>query len=595
MFKPLFRSAACAIAFSLIGPTCVLADGFNFKLGPPFYYVVTSYDGYPQPPKVVREAPKQKTLKEEQDEQAENAKLRAQIIRGVKFDAKSNSAFMEKEYLVLEDVSPANWAFITHLPKLKEAFVVYEKPRDFKQGVFNALATCPSLGKLTIHGDPSNANLTCFRDHPTLKSVSFVRPDVPVKSIKEIVAIRGLEQLSLSNPRFTQEGIDAIGKMSSLRRLSLVGEILKDGQVPDFTPLAELSNLEYLNIVAPIGGAQADQLSKLQHVQFLNLGNVLAKNLVCKVAQIPTLLGAAFWSTTVSNEDIDVLKCRGIKFLELKDDFEPGAFERLSEIKSLETLIVASKTITPDQLLSLKNLPNLKYLLFQGNANCNPYSASILSKARPDLMIEGNIGYAGCRGESFDICSFYEAMRASILDKIRSRTDVPPEKLDELFFLSSYKRDDGSYTLLDIRDEVAFAFAKAGCLDQAERYQRESYAHLMPLFGTAGHNGQSHMPAMDLSNGVRGYILGKQRKFAMAIEAFEKATEQPGLFIGLHSKEIATVYEDYAEILRDAGNFDSARIQENKAKFIRANPPMMNTTHSTDTRYWPTPENPKPF
>lgn len=595
MYKSIFRAVTCALVLSLINPSCVFADGFNFKLGPPFYYVVSSYDGYLQPPKVMKEAPKQKTWKEEQDQQAENAKHRMQIVPGAKFDAKSNSAFLEKEYLDLEEVHPANWEFISHLPKLKEAFVVYEKPSDFRQGVFNALATCPSLSKLAIHGDPSKVDLTCFRDHPALKAVSFAQPNVPVKSIKEISAIRGLEQLSLSNPRFTQEGVDAIGRMSSLRRLSLVGEILQDGKVADYTSLGKLSKLEYLNIVAPLLGDQSEQLSKLQHLQFLSLGNVQARNLVCKVAQISTLVGVSVWSTTVSHKDMDALSKQSIKYLELKDEFEPGTFERLSELKSLETLIVASKTLTSEQLMTLKNLPNLKYLQFQGNANCNPYSATLLSKVRPDLMIEGNIGSAGCRGESFDMCSFYETMRTSILEKIKSRTGVPSEKLDELFCLSKYKRDDWTYTMLDIRDEVALAFAKAGFLDQAERYQKESRDRLMSMFETADYKGQTHMPAMDLSNGVHAYILGKQKKFALAFEAFANATSQPGLFIGPHSNEIAAVYEDYAEILRDAGKFDLARIQDNKAIFIRANPPMMNTTHSTDTRYWPTPGNPKPF
>ncbi len=71
----------------------------------------------------------------------------------------------------------------------------------------------------------------------------------------------------------------------------------------------------------------------------------------------------------------------------------------------------------------------------------------------------------------------------------------------------------------------------------------------------------------------------------MAKEAFENATAQPGLFIGPHSKEIAQIYECYAEILKDEGKLDLSRIQENKAKFIRKNPPHMNSTHSTDTRY----------
>ncbi len=278
---------------------------------------------------------------------------------------------------------------------------------------------------------------------------------MPVKSIKEIARISKLERLTLSNPKFTQEAIDAIGEMHSLKFLSLAGEILKDCSVADYSHLTKLENLESLYIVSPIRDSEADELSQLKYVRFLTLGNVQNKSLVYKIAKIPTLVGLSIWSTSVSNRDINALKTSGIKYLELRDEFEPGVFKRLSEIKSLESLITTSSTLTNDDLLSLKALPRLKYLQFHGNSNCTPYGASLLSKARPELMIDGSIG-----GAQFDLQAFYESMRVAVLEEIKSGKDVTQERLDELFCLSEYKRNDWYLPCFRVQDEVAFAYAK---------------------------------------------------------------------------------------------------------------------------------------
>lgn len=312
------------------------------------------------------------------------------------------------------------------------------------------------------------------------------------------------------------------------------------------------------------------------------------------MVSIPSLIGADFWSTTISNKDIDALKASNIRHLQLRGEFEPGVFKRLGELTKLESLVVACPTISNDDLLALKELQNLKYLHCTATEFGTPYGASLLSKARPDLVLEFTVGaYHGSSG--LDVYTYYDKLRTSTLEEIKSGKDVQSEKLDELFCLADFDKRKQYLPLFAVRDEVALALAKIGRLDKALEIQQASHKINMHLFEDENYKNFSHIPSMDLSNGVHAYILGKQKKFSMAHETFESATAQPGMFIGEHSKEIAQIYDCYAEILKDEGKLNLSRIQENKAKFIRDNPPMMNSTHSTDTRYWPTAENPKPF
>ncbi len=291
IFKKSIPAAFClvvVISTQLPG----LGDPVHFKYGPPFTHMRTSYDGLLTAPEAINKQPEQRTMEQEQAPQAEYAKKRLQILPDTKFDPRSNAESLDKEELELEEVSPANWQFISHLPKLKKAFVCYTEPGAFKQGLFEALNTCSALSILGIHGDPSLVDLSCLRNHPSLTNIGFSEPDVPAKSIKEIAKISKVERLTLSNPKFTQEAIDAIGEMKSLKFLSLVGEILKDCQIANYSPLTKLENLEYLYLVAPIRDSEADELSQLKHVRFLTLGNDQNKNLVYKIAKIPTLVRA---------------------------------------------------------------------------------------------------------------------------------------------------------------------------------------------------------------------------------------------------------------------------------------------------------------
>ena len=49
--------------------------------------------------------------------------------------------------------------------------------------------------------------------------------------------------------------------MTSLKHLSIAGEILKDVQIADFSVWEKLPHLEYLRIVAPIRDREAEDLS----------------------------------------------------------------------------------------------------------------------------------------------------------------------------------------------------------------------------------------------------------------------------------------------------------------------------------------------
>ncbi len=157
-------TTVCICLFvGLSAPLQCLADTTHFKYGPPFTHVRTFYDGLLTEPEPMNKQPEQSTMEQENELQAQYRKIRLDIVPGTKFDPRSNVLCLDKEVVALEDVSPSHWQFISHLPKLQGVGVSYTNSRDFKQGLFEALSTCPALASLSLNGDPSRVDLSCLR------------------------------------------------------------------------------------------------------------------------------------------------------------------------------------------------------------------------------------------------------------------------------------------------------------------------------------------------------------------------------------------------------------------------------------------------
>lgn len=557
----------------------------------PFECASTSFDGFPQEPRFYK-TPKQKTYAEEMAQQAANAKIHLELVAGKKIDTRNNTGFLDKESLAVEDVNFSSWEFIKHLPKLNSVGVSLTGRHKVSQGFFDALETCPALESLNINGDVSNVDVSCLNGHPFLKRISF-GGEVSLKTLKEVAQIKGLKSLSFSNSKLPQEAIGVIGSIKTLHTLNAVGEFIKDFAVVDYSSWENLPNLENLRIVTPIRDSEADAISNLKHIRVLCISNAQNQNLVYKIAQIPTLFAAEIRSTRLSDRDIEVLKNSSIKHLHIGDEFNPGVFKRFAELTNIESLVVGTLKGPDASLLALEDLPHLNYLFVQGDES-TAYSASLLSRAKPQLKISVYAG--GLPGSGVDLTSYYAMLRADVLKKIGAGETLTDPEIEELIFLSEHVCCTYDYNLPPIREVVALALAKQGQLERALKIQQASHELLLEQYAKQ-HSGPSSLhflPAMDLSNSVHAYILGKQKKFAMANKAFEISLDMPGIFVG-QANFAAEIFDCYAEILKDEGRFDLARIQERKAIYLKENPPLGASTHSFDTRYWVTPNTPRQF
>ena len=221
-----------------------------------------------------------------------------------------------------------------------------------------------------------------------LREVASIRPANPISSlggfdgttemIESLRTLHSLQTLELGARELTQENLETICSLQSLKRLALVGHYYNHAeQVTDFSPLARLTELESLSLRGmPVTDEDMQHLALLANLQSLDLGytNVTDPS---KWPLLP-LLELDLEDTFIQDADAHslcrykLLKSLSLNFTELTDAGLPS----LESLEHLETLKLAGTRITNSSYDTIHRFPALQRISIAHYRGSRPLFAS---------------------------------------------------------------------------------------------------------------------------------------------------------------------------------------------------------------------------
>ncbi len=197
---------------------------------------------------------------------------------------------------------------------------------------------------------------TCgyFEDH-----ISMTYPENPLLSLAGIEYLTNLEDLKISCNRLTD--IEAVGKLRSLKKFTIMGE---KGEIKDLTPLVQLPELEELNIIEQ-QVTDLSVLSKIKSLKTLAFSQEDFKNYE-SLKLLTQLESLNLFSASLNNIDF-VKPLKNLKSLSINQhnvENKVSDLSPLTNLTKLEHLSLYSSDIRT--LKPLENLENLRELYVAG-------------------------------------------------------------------------------------------------------------------------------------------------------------------------------------------------------------------------------------
>ena len=238
----------------------------------------------------------------------------------------------------------------------------------------------PALESLDISCD--RIDRLVLRDLPRLTSLSIHAETVSQEAIDYIGNVASLRQLQLSRSPVSNDGLKAIGRLSGLKNLYLPSTTIDDDAMSAFatlrqlktlslhasevsqhglTELRHLRNLEYLSLAGVhCEGDLSPVLSSLPNLRDLHLGGCRFRELRCSGhANLGNVEGHHTELDAIDLEDLP--KLRRIDFSGFR--VQRLSFERLPRLGWLHLSILQGTDVTSARLC---NLPRLEHLAFVG-------------------------------------------------------------------------------------------------------------------------------------------------------------------------------------------------------------------------------------
>jgi Leucine-rich repeat (LRR) protein len=324
-----------------------------------------------------------------------------QIYRFICHDLKPLQKLSNIKNLYINNLSKPVDSSPVWLKRLRQSLRVQKSdqmaPFDLKP-----LTKLEKLERLSLYSI-NFENIEPLGELKNLKSLSL--DSLSNKSIKDINPLMSLPNLQfLEIYRIDNKALSSLSNFTNLRELTLAltgsGKInlsfaanLKNLQkfslssnagcvLKDISPLAELPDLEYLDIFIS-GFNDISPLAELKNLQHLSLDSkdINDISLLAKLTNLQNL----FLDNSNIKDIAALSKLKNLKFLSLYtqqiSDIKP--LEGLINLKSLVLIDTNIKDITP-----IKNLKNLKELRLQNCENISDQQIEDLRKALPGLKIK---------------------------------------------------------------------------------------------------------------------------------------------------------------------------------------------------------------
>ena len=343
------------------------------------------------------------------------------------------------------------------------------------------------LYKLTIYGLPSPApkpddRIMSHITHLTgLKVLELEDTSISIKGIRLLHDLKVLEHLSLSK-QLTDEGLAEISQLKSLKGLCIRESRLTDAGLAH---LANLTSLEELALgqgrMTNAGLAHLAKLPSLQYLmlagknftdtgmvhlkdvpslKILNLGHLphLTDTALVHLSNIPNLESLNLhWVEAITDDGVAHLtKLPSLKQLDIRHSkVTDRSAVCLSQVKSLEYLVLPDKGITDVGLAHISRLEKLKYFWLTSARYAGPNTpnkGSITDKgvaelAKCKLLKELNIGSIGITDAGLDHIARLANLKRLFLFGCSNVTNKGLAKLTTLKSLQNLSVNDANITI----------------------------------------------------------------------------------------------------------------------------------------------------
>lgn len=196
---------------------------------------------------------------------------------------------------------------------------------------------------LIVSSDNSvtDANLKHLSSMHMLKTLRIVSPVITDEGLKQLSQIHSLECLHLFSDKITAHGVGYLESLPRLEELALRSSAITD------------------DIVKPL-----KKMKKLREIYIKD--SSVSEDIGIKLAALKTIEKLDLSGTkNISDKSFESLCSLKLKVLNLDDiTFSASSFRSISEMKSLQTLMLGTSRFSPSDLSSLQELPILTRMDF---------------------------------------------------------------------------------------------------------------------------------------------------------------------------------------------------------------------------------------
>jgi Leucine-rich repeat (LRR) protein len=229
------------------------------------------------------------------------------------------------------------------------------------------LAKLPNLSYLSLWSDFTDTGLVHLKNVPSLRILNLGRLPITNKGLEHLSTCSGLEILSLYRTKVTDEGLAHLKSMSSLKKLSLLfTQVTDDGLLH----LRQIKSLEYLRLpntgITDVGLAHLPGLDNLTYLWVGCSSNSPITDVglrhIAKLCMLEELRVGGRGITDEGMSYIADLTRLNRLALATTPSVTNAGIEKLTALKSLESLDLSFTKLTISGLSQLNAMPHLTFL-----------------------------------------------------------------------------------------------------------------------------------------------------------------------------------------------------------------------------------------
>jgi hypothetical protein len=203
---------------------------------------------------------------------------------------------------------------------------------------------------------------------PGLLDVSLSGRQVTDACIKDLLRIKNLRALMLSDTAISAEGIHQLSSCKTLESLTLNGSRISDAHLKHLVKFPKLRHLQVIRTSITDAGMRA--IGSIKDLTTLDIffAKGVSDNGVKELASQQSLQQLKLLETSITDESMAIIGgLKQLRFLDLNSaPITDAGFQQLSGLTNLEAIEVGNTQFSDDGLRAISKASNLRYFLAAG-------------------------------------------------------------------------------------------------------------------------------------------------------------------------------------------------------------------------------------